>query len=448
MGGSNMPPNIVEQLMQAERVPIRNKEFNKGNKQSKLNLLKDLENKVKSIHTSLGEIGDRNGYKDLVLNSSNEKVLKGSPTPGVTPTGEWGVEVAKLAKKASAITNGFPDLDETKAGVGYIRFVTREGEEKEIYISEAGSTLQKIADTINRSGVGVKASIVNDRDDLESPYRLIVSGSEMGSENNLGFPNLYFLDGEQDLYFAENKEAENGVIIVDGFPIGIADNKIENFIPGVTLDIGHASPGEPVTLSITEDYEKIEAKLDGFVNSTNEILSFIQQQNNLNKDTDTSKTLGGDSILSNVQRALVRVIQGRVLDTDSSIKRIQELGVEFNRNGTLEFKREKFNNYLKSNPEDVLNFVIGDGFSTGFFSKLKEDMKSFTDPQFGSVVSRRKSMERVIQNIDKDIERTEKRLVTKEKMLRDKFSKLEESLAKIKSQGAAFGGAGLMAKGF
>jgi len=443
MGGSGLPANMVEQLMQAERIPVRNMEINKSKKEARLDLIKDFGTKVRGIVTSLGDIGDRNGFKDLKLNSSNEKVLTGAPTPGETPTGEWNIEVAKLARKASAITNGFPDMDETKAGVGYIRFITKEGDEKEIYISEAGSTLDKIAKTINGSGMGVKASIVNDRDDLESPYRLIISGSEMGSENNLGFPNLYFLDGEQDLYFNENRESENGTIIVDGFPVGIADNKLENFIPGVTLDIGHSAPGSPVTISVTEDYKAIEAKLDGFVNSVNSILSFIQQQNSLTKDTDTSKTLGGDSLLSNVQRKLTQIIQGRVVGTGSKIKRMHELGVEFNRNGTLEFKKEKFNNLLKSSPKDVLDFVIGDGFRVGFFAKIKSDMKSFTDQGYGSISSKRKSFERQVRDIDKNIERREKRLVTKEQMLRDKFSKLEESLAKIKGQGSALGGANL-----
>ena len=149
MSGSGLPPNIVEQLMQAERIPVKNMEVNKGKKETKLNLMKDFDTKVRSIVTSLGDLGDRNGFKDLKLNSSNEKVLTGSPTPGETPTGEWNIEVAKLAKKASAITNGFPDMDTTKAGVGYIRFLTKEGKEKEIYISENGSTLQKIAETIN-----------------------------------------------------------------------------------------------------------------------------------------------------------------------------------------------------------------------------------------------------------------------------------------------------------
>ncbi len=442
MNGSGLPPNIVEQLMQAERIPVKNMEINKGKKETKLNLLNDFDKRVKSIVTSLGDIGDRNGFKDLKLNTSNDQVLTGTPTPGETPTGEWNVEVAKLAKKASAITNGFPDMNKTKAGVGYIRFTTREGEEKEIYISESGSTLEKIAKTVNSTNIGVKASIVNDRDDLETPYRLILSGSEMGSENNLGFPNLYFLDGEHDLYFHENREAENGTIIVDGFPIGIADNKIENFIPGVTLDIGRSSPGDPVAISVTENYKAIEAKLDGFVNSVNSILSFIQQQNTLTKDSDTSKTLGGDSLLSNVQRRVTRIIQDRVVGTNSKIKRLHELGVEFNRNGTLDFKKEKFNNLLKSNPQDVLDFVIGDGFKVGLFPKIKFEMKSFTDSAYGSISSRKKSMQNQVRSIDKNIERREKRLVTKEQMLRDKFSKLEESLSRIRGQGAAFGGAG------
>jgi len=441
MSGSGLPPNIVEQLMQAERMPVKNMEVSKGKKESKLNLIKDFDTKVRSIVTSLGDLGDRNGFKDLTLNSSNEKVLTGSPTPGETPTGEWNIEVAKLAKKASAITNGFPDLDKTKAGVGYIRFITKEGDEKEIYISENGSTLQKIAQTVNNSNIGVKASIVNDRDDIESPYRLIISGSEMGSENNLGFPNLYFLDGEHDLYFDQNRDSENGTIIVDGFPVGIADNKLENFIPGVTLDIGQSAPGDPVTISVNENYEAIEAKLDGFVNSVNSILSFVQQQNTLNKDSDTSRTLGGDSLLSNVQRKITQIIQGRVLGTGSKIKRMHELGVEFNRNGTLDFKKEKFNNLLKSSPQDVLNFVVGDGFKTGFFAKIKTEMKSFTDTGYGSISSRKKSMERQVREIDKNIERREKRLVTKERMLRDKFGKLEETLSRIKNQGAALGGA-------
>ncbi len=443
LGGSGLPPDIVDQIMVGERAPIRKMQVRKGNKETKLNLVKDIESKVKNIHLSLGEIGDRSGFKDLKLKSTNENVLTGTPTPGTTPTGAWDVEVVRLAKKASAITNGFPDMDKTKAGVGYIRFETKDGEEKEIYISEAASTLSKIADTVNRSGMGVKASVVNDRDDLETPYRLILSGEEMGSENNLGFPNLYFLDGEQDLFFDKNNESQNGTILVDGFEVGIAGNKIENFIPGVTLDIGGAQPGDPVTISVTEDYKAIEGKLDGFVKSVNSVLGFIQSQNTLNKDSDTSKTLGGDYILTNLQTRINRLIQGRVEGTNSSIKRMFELGVEFNRNGTLDFKKEKFNNLIKTNPQDVLNFVVGDGFRVGMFPKIKNAMKAFVDPAFGTIVSRRKSIENNVRDIDKNIGRREKRLLTQEKMLKEKFGKLEENLAKIKNQGGALNALGL-----
>ena len=160
---------------------LKNMELSKKFKESRLNLINDLETKVKGIHLSVGEIGNRSGYKDLVLNSSDQETVTGVPTTGVTPTGSWDIEVEKLPENAASITNGFPDMDRTKAGVGYIRFVSKEEGEKLIYVSEEGSTLSKIAQTINQSGMDVKASIVNDRDDLQNPYRLIVSGRLMGS---------------------------------------------------------------------------------------------------------------------------------------------------------------------------------------------------------------------------------------------------------------------------
>ena len=53
--------------MQAERIPVKNMEANKGKKETKLNLIKDFSTKVGSIVTSLGDIGDRKGFKDLTF---------------------------------------------------------------------------------------------------------------------------------------------------------------------------------------------------------------------------------------------------------------------------------------------------------------------------------------------------------------------------------------------
>ncbi len=150
----------------------------------------------------------------------------------------------ELAQKAAAITNGFPDKDKTKIGVGYFQFETPDGD-KEIYINGENSTLEGVAKQINASGMGVKASVINDRSDGDEPYKLMVSGDNVGSDKAIKYPTLYFLDGDQDIYFDQEKEAKNGKVKVDGFEFEIGDNKVPDIVPGVTLDLKQANPGAP-----------------------------------------------------------------------------------------------------------------------------------------------------------------------------------------------------------
>ena len=42
---SGLPPNLVDQLIEAERIPIKNIEKNKGKQENRLKLLQELEEK-------------------------------------------------------------------------------------------------------------------------------------------------------------------------------------------------------------------------------------------------------------------------------------------------------------------------------------------------------------------------------------------------------------------
>ena len=56
-----------------------------------------------------------------------------------------------------------------------------------------------------------------------SPYKLVISGESVGGDNRIEYPTLYFLDGDQDIYFDDEREAKNGVVKVDGFEFEISD---------------------------------------------------------------------------------------------------------------------------------------------------------------------------------------------------------------------------------
>src|SRR5690606_15115616 len=107
-----------------------------------------------------------------------------------SPKGSWNVEVVQLAQKASVVTNGFPDKDQSEIGTGYFKFDTPDGP-KEIYINGENSTLEAAANTINSAGIGVKASVINDRKDPDNPFRLMISGDNVGGDSRIEFPTLY-----------------------------------------------------------------------------------------------------------------------------------------------------------------------------------------------------------------------------------------------------------------
>lgn len=438
---SGLPPNIVDQLMDAERIPIKKMEEQKGKQENRLKLVTDLETKLNDIINSVKELAGTRGFSDMKLTSGDENVITGSVDPEAAVTGNWNLEVMELATKAAVVTNGFPDKDKTQVGVGYFKFETPEGT-KEVYINGSNNTLQGVANAINSSGVGVKASIVNDKKDPDAPFRLLLSATGVGSDNEVKYPTLYFLDGDQDIYFDDTRPAKNGKIKVDGFEFEIGDNVLKDVIPGVTLDLKQAAPGKTISLGVTEDREVVAGKVDEFVKAVNGVLGFIQQQNQLNENSDTSSTLGGDSLLRSIEMRLRSLVQNPQYGVDGPIKRLSDLGITFNRSGTLDLNQEKFNNVLTSDPQSVQRFLAGDGFKTGFIPTLRREVSTLTNSAFGPVGNRKRSLQNRIKQIDDRIANKERMLMKKEDNLRKKFSRLEETMARLKSQGAAVGGLG------
>lgn len=435
---SGLPPNLVDQLIEAERAPIKNLEVKREKEDTKLKLVSELETRLRSIEGTIGNLASHKGFNDIKFESGDPNIVQGVVDPAQSPKGDWNVEVIELAEKAAAVTNGFPDKDKTEIGVGYFQFNTPEGR-KEVYINGANSTLEKAAAAINNANIGVKASVINDRKDPENPYRLMISGVHVGGENQVSYPTLYFLDGDQDIYFEQEKEAKNGRVKIDGFEFEIAENTVKDLIPGVTLDLKQASPGRTVNVSVKENREAVNTKVTEFVKAMNEVLAFIQQQSQVNEHTDTSRTLGGDSMIRSIQNRLRRMIQDPQYGV-GSINRLNQLGIEFNRTGTLSLNEDKFNQVMASNPDEVRKFFVGDGFATGFVPTLRREISTLTNSAFGQVAMRKRSLQENIRRIDDNIANKEKNLVKREEALRNKFAKLEETMSRLKQQGAAVAG--------
>ncbi len=439
---SGLPSNIVDQIMEAERVPVKQMETKKAAEDDKLKLVTDLETKVNEINKPIGELVGTRGFTNTKVVSGDPSVINGTVDPNTVISGEWQVEVKQLAQKPGAISNGYADRDRTEMGVGYIKFKTPDGM-KEVYINGDNSTLDGVAQTINKSNLGLRALVINDRRDKETPFKLMVTGLATGDDKQVEFPTVYLLDGDDDFYFDQKKPAQNAIIKLDGFELETPENKIKDLIPGMVLELKQAAPGREIYLSVKEDQEVISGKIKSFVEAYNAVLSFIQNQHKLQKDKSGKEHLGpmgGDSILRSIESRFRRLIQNPQYGVEGSVSQMNQLGVEFTRNGTLNFNQDKFNAQLTGDPQSVSNFFRGDGFNTGFVSAVKREISALTNNAFGPLATRKRGIQQKVDNINKQIDNKERQLTKREESLRTQFSNLESKMSQLQSQGAALGG--------
>lgn len=299
---------------------------------------------------------------------------------------------------------------------------------------------------------GLTANIVNDGSGSRNPWRLILNLDETGDENRASFPQFYFVDGENDFYLEFERPAHDAVIKFNGFPIELPANSTTDLIPGVTLNLNKAAPGEEFTIQITEDTQAISERVTGIVDELNNVLQFIEEQKQMDENTDTSRTLGGDIILQTLE-SRIRGAVFQDIQTDYGRFRLGDLGVTFQRNGLVSLDESTFERKLSENyqlVEQVLTGTFRDGVKTdGALDHLRRFSDQVLQAPDGALRSRRRSVQSNIDQIDRRIEQRERILERREENLKNRFARLESQIGRLQSQSAgvqslaAAGGGGI-----
>lgn len=437
---SGLPKDLVQRLVEAEREPIRQLETRKSHEESKLKLVQELAGKVDNIGATLKDLTRYRSFRDLMAVNGRPEIMDVSLDKTVAEPGAYQIEVVQMAGRSSMMSNGLPDADETEIGAGYFSYELPNGEVKEVYVDPENSTLNGIAKLINsQKDLDLNAIVVDDGVGAENPFRLIVTHNRTGEVNDAEFPTFYFLDGDDDFFLDKERMAQNSLIKVNGFEVEFEGNKISTLLPGVTIDLKEAAPGKEFTLNIQEDNKSIRGKVEALVEKLNEVLGFVQNQNKLDKDSDTRTTLGGDITLQTLEYKIRQLVQ-TPLETEYGGVRMADLGVVFNRQGLLDFNGDKLERILNEKFGAVSQFFVGiEDAGDGFANRMDATVRSLTR-QEGVVRSRVDGIERRIRDIDKQIENKERQIGITERTLKEKFSKLESTMAKLKAQQASVAG--------
>jgi flagellar hook-associated protein 2 len=448
---TGLPKDIVKQIISAEQVPIQNMEKQKGKIADKKGLVDQLSKLVEDVRGNIALNGNARSLREFKVDTNTDIIGVTTDKNRAAP-GNYQFEVLELAQKSSAMSTGFSDKDESYVGVGFIQYTLPNGETKDIYVDSSNASLSGIAKMINKnSQLGVTANVINDGSGSDAPWRLVLSLNQTGDEALVEFPYFYFVDGEDDFQLEFQREAHDAKVKLDGFEVELPENKAKDLIPGVTIDLKKAKPGEEFSIKIAEDIEAVGAKVNDLVAKLNAVLKFIKEQNTMDEKTDTSRTLGGDIMLQTLQGRIHSAVFKDIL-TDSGYHRASEIGVTFNREGMIDFDQKKFQTLLSENYNLATQILTGaynedDGTkSQGLIDNLSDTVNAVLRTPDGIVSSRKKTLQGNIEAIDRRISQKQKYLEEKEKNLKDKFARLEGTISKIRSQGSGVAalGAGAM----
>lgn len=442
---TGLPKDIVQRLIQAEKIPVQKMEERKSKMMEKGSLVDQLSQLVEKMKISVDANNSTRSLKEIAV-ETKEDFVDVQVDKNIVIPGTHQIEIISLAQSASAMTNGFSDPNESYIGVGYIKYDLPNGEQQEVYISEGDSNLNGIAKKINQSGNGnITATVVNDGSDSDKPWRINLALTNTGDSENPNWPNLYFIDGDENLYLEFEREPKDAKLKFNGFEIEAPNNKLESLIPGAVISLKKAVPGEEFSIKITEDTKKITEKVNELVENINGVFAFIKEQNQINESTDTSRTLGGDILLQALESRL-RAAIFTFIETSAGQKRIGDYGINFQKSGLLKLDPQKFEKETKENYQITSEFLVGkyeNGEKTeGFIDQLKKVVDSALQFPNGILRSRKNSLNSNIQRIDNQIKQKERFLARKEDNLKQRFSRLESTISSIKSQGAGLSALG------
>jgi flagellar hook-associated protein 2 len=430
---------IVDNLIYASAAPVRNMQSNVTSLQSKVSAFQSLNTKISSLLNNLNTIlyddtdaplvkpssfADRLSksiFNQCKVTSSDESII--TATASNATGGSYSITVSQLASTQSLSSDGFSSAT-SAIGTGSI-ILTKGGQDYAVTIDASNATLSGVCNAINKANAGVTASVINDGTST-TPYRLLMTTNDAGTANSVNVTEN--LSGGPVLNIATiaGQEAVDAEFTLNGIDITKSSNMVSDIIKGVTFTLKDKTDG-PITLTVGKDLDAIVKSFNNFITSYNSVNTSINSQFAYNPTTKTGSALSGDSTLRSIQSAMQSQMIQSASNQFTSYSIANQVGLEFNRDGSLSLDETKFRSALSSNYTGVAALFLGDT-GDGVFANLQTKLDSISDPLSGPIHYATDALNQNIRMINDQISAYQDRLAVEKEMLTEQFNQADQAL--------------------
>lgn len=377
--------SIVSQLMAVERKPVNVLKLKEANFQAKLSAFGSIKGAVGSFQNVLASLSNAAKFQSLKATPADGTVFAASAS-SIAAAGTYSLEVSKLAQAQKLVTTGQASST-TTIGNGTLTFdfgsitggalgvdgkyagaaFTANGNgAKTVTIDTNNNSLQGIRDAINAAKVGVTATIINDGG--TSPYRLALSSDNLGASNSIkigvagdaALANLLGHNPAATQNLSETAAAQNAEFKVDGVAISKASNTVSDVVQGVTLTLQKITTS-PTSLVVARDTATTKSSIESFVKAFNDLNKALKESSAYNPATQQGAILQGDATIRTLQTQMRAVLNIPINHTDGALTTLSQIGVAFQKDGTLALDSAKLNTAINNNFSDIANLFAAVG---------------------------------------------------------------------------------------
>lgn len=433
--GSNLElSSLLAQLTTAEKLPLRALDAKAASYTTKLSAYGTLQNSLGALQSASAKLSSLSLFQGVKAASSFTTVLTASAETTAV-AGSYAINVTQLAQAQSLATSGQTSAT-AAVGSGTVNFQIGSGGAIDVTIG-ANSTLEGIRDAINASkNVGVTASIVNDGG--AKPFRLVLVSSKTGEASSMkitvtgdvALKTLMNHNTTDPLTMTETAPAKNALLTVNGLPITSATNTVSESLQGVTLTL--VKPGDS-TLTVARDTSSVASAVNAFVASYNSLLSTGKTLTSYNADSQKGSALTGDSTLRNLQVQLRSALTSPQTGTTGDFTMLSNIGVSFQKDGTLAVDSTKLDAALNNNMDGVAKLFAGTATDTAGYGKQLSVLALGFTATGGALTAAADGLTGSLKRLDKQYEAMSTRIDATVARYKAQFTQLDIMMSSMNS---------------
>lgn len=452
--GSGLDLNtIVSQLVALERRPLDQMRTDARGLQTKVSSFGQISSLFSTLQTAANKLTGSSLWNQSTATSGDSAIVQviGNSSAGA---GSYSIKVNQLATNQTVVsTTALPDAS-ALVGEGTLtldiggwnpppmNFVPQVGRQPIDIPVTATDTLGNLRDKINALGAGVSASIVTDNQGarlalrstatgFNNSFRLSANDIDGDNTNASGLSRFAYNPAGGTTLMEQKVAALDADALVNGIQINSSSNDLNSVVEGVTLRL-RKDGGATTDVSVATDREGIKTGIQAFADAYNALVKTVSDQTRFDPGSRVGGPLQGDSAATGLQRQL-RSLLGSASDASSTFKRLSDIGLTAQRDGTLAINSSKLES-ATTNLAELKKAFAGEGngnTSLDGFARRYADLATQVLGTDGMITSRTQGLRDRINRNTEEQARLEDKVARFRSRLEAQYSALDGNLSKL-----------------